>query len=281
MGLPHSGTTLVEQVLASHPRVFGEGNSVWLQTFDSLSQATGHTESPLDCLQHLDRESIERIGRRHLDALAALNNQADRIVDKMPENTLFLGLIAILFPHARLIHCRRDLRDVVLIVLDDSVRQPAWACDLHHIETRIREYRRLMYHWRAVLPVATLDVDYEAMVADPRAIVAGAGGLVRPGVGPGLPGISNAATRADDQRRTGPPTYLSQLGRPVEELRAQRAAGRRVRPARDRFVIACPISSSLAPVLPSFLRSHDEPCHMSLRRLTTHTHTSMRSRTRA
>ena len=170
VGLPRSGTTLVEQVLASHPRVFGAGELQLVQkAFDSLPEATGRKgESPLDCLNHFDRRSIEQIGHRHLDALAALNTSADRIVDKLPENTLFLGLIAVLFPQAKVIHCRRDLRDVALSCWMTQFANLRWACDPHHIEARIHEYRRLMDHWRAILPVRMLDVDYEAMVADPE-----------------------------------------------------------------------------------------------------------------
>ena len=169
VGMPRSGTTLVEQVLASHPRVFGAGELALVQkTFDSLPEATGRAESPLDCLRHLDRESIDRIGRRHLEALAVLNDSADRIVDKMPENTLFLGLIAALFPRAKVIHCRRDLRNVALSCWMTQFANLRWAGDPHHIATRVRDYRRLMDHWRAVLPVGMLDIHYEAMVADPE-----------------------------------------------------------------------------------------------------------------
>ena len=169
VGMPRSGTTLVEQVLASHPRVFGAGELRLVpETFDSLPQTTGRTESPLDCIKHLDRESIERIANLHMGALMALNDSADRIVDKLPENTLYLGLIAVLFPRAKVIHCRRDLRDVALSCWTTHFANLRWACDLHHVETRIREYRRLMNHWHAVLPVRMLELDYEAMVADPE-----------------------------------------------------------------------------------------------------------------
>ena len=167
--MPRSGTTLVEQILASHPRVFGADElQLVSRMFDSLPAAIGRKESPLDCLQHLDRQSIQRIGRLHLDALAALNDSADRIVDKMPENTLFLGLIAVLFPRATVIHCRRDMRDVALSCWMTHFVNLRWACDSHHIATRIRDYRRLMDHWHAVLPVRILDVDYEAMVDEPE-----------------------------------------------------------------------------------------------------------------
>ena len=169
VGMPRSGTTLVEQILASHPRAFGAGElQLVSQTFDFLPQATGRSESPIECLKYLDRESVAHIGRRHLDALAALDSSADRIVDKLPENTLYLGLIAVLFPHARVIHCRRDMRNVALSCWMTHFANLRWACDMHHIATRIGEYRRLMTHWRSVLPIQLLDLDYEAMAAEPE-----------------------------------------------------------------------------------------------------------------
>ena len=124
---------------------------------------------------------------------------------------MVLGLLAVLFPHAAIIHCRRDLRDVALSCWMTHFANLRWACDLHHIETRIREYRRLMDHWRAVLPVPILDVDYEAMVDDPERsklaheLVAWCGLEWDPacrGV------LQKHGARADDQRRTGPPTNL-------------------------------------------------------------------------
>ena len=86
----------------------------------------------------------------------------------MPENTLYLGLFAALFPRATLIHCRRDLRDVALSCWLTRFGQVRWACDLDHIAARIAAYRRVMEHWRRVLPVPLIEVDYEAVVADPE-----------------------------------------------------------------------------------------------------------------
>ena len=169
VGMPRSGTTLVEQILASHPQVFGAGELQLVQnSFDLLPEMTGRTEPPVDCLKYLDRTFIQRIASRHLDALAALNDSADRIVDKLPENTLFLGLITVLFPQAKVIHCRRDLRDVALSCWMTQFANLRWASDPIHIEARIHDYLRLMQHWRWVMPVRMLDVDYEAMVADPE-----------------------------------------------------------------------------------------------------------------
>jgi hypothetical protein len=96
----------------------------------------------------------------------ALGAGAERVVDKMPENYLYLGLIATLFPRARIIHCRRDLRDVAVSCWMTNFRHILWAGDPGHIASRFREYRRLMDHWRAVLPVEVFEVSYEETVAD-------------------------------------------------------------------------------------------------------------------
>ncbi|MGP0066767.1 MAG: tetratricopeptide repeat-containing sulfotransferase family protein [Isosphaeraceae bacterium] len=168
VGMPRSGTTLAEQVLASHPRVYGAGElRLVRQTFEALPTATGrHADSPLDCVAQLNGASLGNLARAHLDALNALNASADRIVDKMPENTLYLGLIAAMFPRARIIHCRRDPRDVALSCWMTHFAEMRWACDQDHIASRIIENGRVMAQWRRVLPIPILELDYEAMVAD-------------------------------------------------------------------------------------------------------------------
>jgi tetratricopeptide (TPR) repeat protein len=171
VGLPRTGTSLVEQVLASHPQVFGAGElRLALETFNALPWATGRDVSLQDCLDHLDRDAVRRLAHRHLDALAALNRTADRVVDKMPENTLYLGLLADLFPRASFIHCRRDVRDVALSCWMTHFGHVRWSCDPDHIASRIAESRRLTGHWRRVLPVPVYEFDYEAMVADPERV---------------------------------------------------------------------------------------------------------------
>jgi hypothetical protein len=94
------------------------------------------------------------------------DGKAERIVDKMPDNYLYLGLIAAMFPNAVLVHCRRDLRDVAVSCWLTNFRSIPWANDPDHIATRFAQYRRIMDHWRAVLPVAIHEVDYEESVRD-------------------------------------------------------------------------------------------------------------------
>jgi tetratricopeptide (TPR) repeat protein len=167
VGLPRSGTTLVEQVLASHSRVFGAGELRFTrEDFESLPAVMSSDDAAMVCLDRLDREAIGIIGQKHLDHLHTLNGEASRIVDKMPDNYMYLGLLAALFPKAKFIHCRRDLRDVAVSCWITNFRQIRWASDPDDIASRFHEYQRLMEHWRAVLPVPLLDIHYEDTVAD-------------------------------------------------------------------------------------------------------------------
>ncbi len=165
VGLPRSGTTLTEQILASHSRVFGAGELSYVrETFEALPQLYGGG-TPLECLRQIDPQA-RRLAEWHLSRLDELNAQAARVADKMPENYLYLGLITTLFPRAKLIHCRRDLRDVAVSCWMTNFRHLRWAADPEQIVHRFHEYRRLMEHWRRLLPVPVLEVDYEETVAD-------------------------------------------------------------------------------------------------------------------
>jgi tetratricopeptide (TPR) repeat protein len=166
-GLPRSGTTLIEQILASHPRVYGAGElSIAGKTLATLPSLLQRRENPWACAAQIDEPTTRRLAGAWLDHLRALGEGKDRVVDKMPDNYLQLGLIALLFPNARLIHCRRDLRDIAVSCWLTNFRKIPWANDPQHIASRFDAYVEVMKHWRKVLPVPVLEVDYEATVDD-------------------------------------------------------------------------------------------------------------------
>ncbi len=174
IGLPRSGTTLTEQILASHPQVHGAGElSLVRESFESLPTATGWNATPIECVTRLASvgevtaaQVLRDLAHRHLGRLRALGGDALRIVDKMPDNYLYLGWIVTLFPKARIIHCRRDVRDVALSCWLTDFKSIRWACTAEHITARIEQYQRLLAHWQACLPVPLLEVDYEQTVTD-------------------------------------------------------------------------------------------------------------------
>jgi tetratricopeptide (TPR) repeat protein len=168
-GLPRSGTTLIEQVLASHKDVFGAGElRLARQTFESIPAAVARPAAPpIECLNNLGAAAITQLARQYLDRLGALpRHEAARITDKMPDNYMYIGLLSALFPRATFIHCRRDLRDVALSCWMTDFRSMLWANDKSMIVSRIEQYHRLMEHWRSVLPVNLHEVEYEETVTD-------------------------------------------------------------------------------------------------------------------
>src|SRR5207244_4649672 len=124
------------------------------------SSAAGHN-AVLYALARLDQPTARRLCAHHLERLRELNADRPRVADKMPDNYLYLGLLAVAFPKAKFIQCRRDLRDNAVSCWMTNFRQIRWANDPEHIATRFEEYRRIMDHWRRALPVPVLEVDYE------------------------------------------------------------------------------------------------------------------------
>jgi tetratricopeptide (TPR) repeat protein len=161
IGMPRSGTSLVEQVLAAHPDVVGAGelafwgNAIQRHTAASLLGGEGN-------------RIIGELAQEYLQLLQRFSNDAKHVIDKMPSNFLMLGLIHAAFPHARFIHVRRDPVDTALSIYFQYFDEAhAYAHDLHDIAHFTGEYRRLMQHWRTLLPTGTmLELQYEDLVGD-------------------------------------------------------------------------------------------------------------------
>jgi hypothetical protein len=153
VGMPRSGTTLVEQILASHSMVFGAGE-------------LGEIPRIAADLSSFEAGGILAAAQRYLDSLGRIApTEAQRVTDKLPVNYRHLGVIATLFPNARIVHCRRDPRDIALSCFIEmfNIRDLDFT-DLEGIAHAIVEEARLMQHWRTVLPVSIFELDYAQLV---------------------------------------------------------------------------------------------------------------------
>jgi tetratricopeptide (TPR) repeat protein len=164
VGLPRSGTSLIEQILASHPAVSGAGE---LPIVERLAAAFGAFP---DSIAALNRDSLNRLGTQYLELVRPLAKDRSRLVDKMPANFLYAGLIHLMLPHARIINCRRNPIDTCLSCYSKLFSaEQAFTYDLVELGRFYRDYEALMEGWRRLLPDNRfMDVDYEKIVDDPE-----------------------------------------------------------------------------------------------------------------
>jgi hypothetical protein len=170
LGMPRSGSTLVEQILASHRRVFGGGERPAMRmAVEGLAGPQGSEELFPEVVPTLAPEQLNQIGKRYIAELRKAAPTAHRITDKLPVNFRFIGLIHLALPNARIIHTHRNPIDTCLSnfsILFAENHQP-YTYDLGELGRYYRAYEELMEHWRAVLPPdAMLEVQYEDVVAD-------------------------------------------------------------------------------------------------------------------
>jgi len=162
VGIPRSGTTLVEQILASHPAVQGAGE---LPTLQRLVDGLGAYPAAIG---QLTKDDLARLGQDYVARVTPLAEGRRHVIDKMPANFLHAGLIRLILPNARIIHCRRDPVDTCLSCYTKLfTAEQMFTYDLSELGQFHRAYQELMAHWRKVLPKDRfIEVDYEAVVED-------------------------------------------------------------------------------------------------------------------
>ncbi|BCA57175.1 sulfotransferase [Nitrospira sp. KM1] len=168
VGLPRSGTTLIEQILSAHPRMHGAGELPDLARL-AVQSMGGKKQAPWQAASFLQGEMASRLSAH--EYLRALRRNAPsgsvRISDKQPLNYFHLAFAALLFPNARVVHCLRDARDNALSIwMENFNHDQRYATDFEDLTFFIAEERRLMAHWHEALPLPILDVKYETVVSD-------------------------------------------------------------------------------------------------------------------
>lgn len=172
VGMPRSGTSLVEQILASHPDVYGAGEVTSVVAICAHLRGPHATHEPLmDDPRVLTTAKLDQAHRRYLASLYTLGaRDQKRVTDKMPGNFVHLGLISRMLPGARVIHCRRDPLDTgVSCYFNKFLGANPWCYRLRWIGAYWNDYKRIMDHWQTVLTdLPIFDVTYRDLVTDPE-----------------------------------------------------------------------------------------------------------------
>ena len=173
VGMPRSGTTLVEQIISSHADVHGAGELPYLPMIERAMVAAHGRAAPYpQVLGQLRSNRLAEGAAEYLRQLAALAPQVTHVTDKMPMNFMRLGLVARMLPGARVVHCRRDARDTCVSNYATFFSDPLanrFAFDLYELGRFHRDYARLMSHWQDLLGPRIIEVEYESLVADQEA----------------------------------------------------------------------------------------------------------------
>ena len=171
VGMPRTGTTLTEQILASHPDVYTVGEPVFMyMTFLELFKLLG-IANPDELARlsepRLQQDEIQHLVAHYLTQISHKSPDSKRIIDKMPDNFKYLGLVATLFPRAKIIHCQRNPLDTcVSIYFQQFEALHPYAYDLRELGLYYRDYLRLMAHWQQLFGDQILNVRYEDLVQD-------------------------------------------------------------------------------------------------------------------
>lgn len=170
IGMPRSGTTLVEKILASHSKVYGAGELEYffkLSTDNFLTEKSGYLFPPLDTCS---KESIENIGKSYLKQLELLSKETDFVTDKLPFNMLMVGFIKIAFPNAKIIHCVRNAKDNCLSIFKKNFTTDNYrfAYNLKTLGQFHKLYQSLMTHWHLNFPDSIYNIEYESLINSPE-----------------------------------------------------------------------------------------------------------------
>jgi len=168
VGMPRSGTTLVEQILAVYPEVAAAGELPDIGRLAVEFQGALEHTVPGNDITQLSREQCDALAQPYLEMLERRFPHSNRVTDKLPQNFLHLGIIALLFPMARVIHCVRDPLDTCLsCYFHEFGGEHPYAYDLSNLGAYYRQYQRLMGHWQNVLDIPIFELRYEDLVREP------------------------------------------------------------------------------------------------------------------
>ena len=167
IGMPRSGTSLIEKIVGSHRDVFGAGEREEIsKAVNNLAANCGKKDQYAKCASLLDKRAIRKAAEYYLESLTRTTN-SQFVCDKMPLNFIHLGFIYLMFPNAKVIHCKRDFRDIALSCYFQNFSHPyPWSYNFSDIQHYLSIYSDLMNHWKKVLPMDIIETGYEELIDD-------------------------------------------------------------------------------------------------------------------
>lgn len=174
-GMPRSGTTLVEQIISSHSKVYGAGELPWIGRITALFPQTNGGYPYPEGIRYMDERHLISAAEYYLEKLNIYNKEAEYVTDKLPHNFDHIGLIHLMFPNAAIIHLKRDPRDVAVSNYYQNFAAMrgtmGFANDLKDIGHMLNDHERIMKHWHEVLPGKIFEVSYEELVEEPERVI--------------------------------------------------------------------------------------------------------------
>ncbi len=166
IGMPRSGTTLIEQIVSSHPLVFGAGELAYIGELAENSFPDTKAQYP-DCIKQLTADKVSQLSNIYLKKIAKHNKTCPYITDKMPHNFLYVGFIKLLFPQSKIIHCLRNPLDVCLsIYFHNFNKNHPYTDNLSNLGHYYNQYRKLMAFWHNQYNDFIIDISYENVLTN-------------------------------------------------------------------------------------------------------------------
>ena len=170
LGMPRSGTTLVEQILSSHPDVFGGDELNFIPNLIEKHFDYKAKKLFLKDIITVNRKNLKDIGQEYINNLKKISNDSKRITDKLPINFKWIGLIKLILPNSKIVHCVRNPKDNCISIFKNYFNNPHlnFAYNLEEISEFYNLYKNLMKHWKNTLPKFIIDIEYEKIIRNPE-----------------------------------------------------------------------------------------------------------------
>ena len=171
IGMPRSCTTLVEQILSSHNKVYGADELEFIPDLVKKNFGDKNLSLFFEEIINFDKNNLKKIGDEYIAKIKDISNESERVTDKLPINFLYIGFIKLILPKSKIVHCYRNPKDNCLSIFKNqfSSGKIKFAYEMSEIVDYYNLYNDLMKYWNNLLPNFIFDIKYENLISDTKA----------------------------------------------------------------------------------------------------------------